>query len=61
MPELLQQNILKSEVRLPKANKNLGQHFLIDKEICDRIALAAGDLSNALVEEGAPPRVVVLL
>jgi 16S rRNA (adenine1518-N6/adenine1519-N6)-dimethyltransferase len=54
MPELLQQYQQKSSVFKVKADKKLGQHFLIDKEICDKIALSNGDLSQALVVEIGP-------
>jgi 16S rRNA (adenine1518-N6/adenine1519-N6)-dimethyltransferase len=54
MPELLQQYGRKSSAFKVKADKKLGQHFLIDKEICDRIALSNGDLSQSLVVEIGP-------
>lgn len=37
-----------------KANKNLGQHFLSDQQICDQIALSGGDLSHSSVLEVGP-------
>ena len=54
MPELLQQNSQKATPLRVKADKKLGQHFLVDKEICDRIALSNGDLSKSLVVEIGP-------
>ncbi|MDA0306932.1 MAG: 16S rRNA (adenine(1518)-N(6)/adenine(1519)-N(6))-dimethyltransferase RsmA, partial [Proteobacteria bacterium] len=36
------------------AKKSLGQHFLLDPNLCDRIARAAGDLTNVTVIEIGP-------
>ncbi|MEQ9449047.1 MAG: rRNA adenine N-6-methyltransferase family protein, partial [Rhodospirillaceae bacterium] len=36
------------------ANKALGQHFLLDQNLTDRIARAAGDLSSGLTIEIGP-------
>ena len=37
-----------------KANKNLGQHFLNNPQICDQIALSCGNLSDSAVLEIGP-------
>lgn len=44
-------DIIQSQI---KANKNLGQNFLNDYQICDQIALSCGDVSNSLVIEVGP-------
>ncbi len=36
------------------AKKSLGQHFLLDPNLCDRIARVAGDLNNVTVIEIGP-------
>jgi 16S rRNA (adenine1518-N6/adenine1519-N6)-dimethyltransferase len=53
-PELLQQQQSELYIKQLKADKDLGQHFLIDKEICDKIALSCGDLRQAMVVEIGP-------
>lgn len=65
----MKKNFLKISQTLPKelkmrfsgkknfflpANKNLGQNFLEDHQICDQIALSCGNLANSLVIEVGP-------
>jgi 16S rRNA (adenine1518-N6/adenine1519-N6)-dimethyltransferase len=45
---------LASVVHALQANKRLGQHFLIDSKLCERIAACAGDLSGRTVFEIGP-------
>lgn len=45
------ETLIKSNLR---ANKDLGQHFLSDPQICDQVALSGGDLSCSSVLEVGP-------
>jgi 16S rRNA (adenine1518-N6/adenine1519-N6)-dimethyltransferase len=53
-PKDLKESVEKLIKQNLKANKDLGQHFLNDPQICDQIILSCGDLSNSSILEVGP-------
>lgn len=53
-PQALKERINKTLISTLKANKKLGQHFLHDQQICDRIATSCGSLNDSVVLEIGP-------
>lgn len=53
-PKELKESVDKLISKNIKANKDLGQHFLNDQQICDQIVLSCGDLKQSSVLEIGP-------
>jgi 16S rRNA (adenine1518-N6/adenine1519-N6)-dimethyltransferase len=54
LPKPLKTGLKEANLFLLPANKQLGQNFLNDRQICDQIALCSGSLINNLVIEIGP-------
>lgn len=54
LPKSLKTQLIEEKSLLLTANKNLGQNFLHDQQICDQIALYSGSLVNNLIIEVGP-------